>query len=190
MAELAKKLRIQNTQGVIEVCSLYSTREEANARGGVLPLVVDGIPCYAALGALNEEEATRGRQEKNGVRMAILKRGTLPPGSITYNFSQSSAEQMFTVPVGVKVIRVSSKDFNPDTEYDADYFYMPAVPGETLPVSMSQYGVSESEENPWGVLGHVGKYEFYFGDVWPMILILSWSEAINHHNAKAYTEEG
>lgn len=190
MAELAKKLRIQNTQGVIEVCSLYSTREEANARGGVLPLIVDGVTCFAALGPPNEEEATRGRQEKNGVRMAILKRGTLPPGSTTYDFSSSSEQQMFTVPIGVKVLRVSSKDFNPDTEYDADYFYMPAVPGETLPVSMSQYGEPESEENPWGVLGHVGKYKFDFGDVWPKILILSWSEAINHHNAKAYAEEG
>lgn len=184
MAELAKKLRIQSTQGAIEVCSLYSTREEANARGGVLPLIVDGVSCFAALGPLNEEETTRGRQEKNGVKMAILKRGTIPPGSISYDFSKDWTAKTFTVPRGVKMLRISSPSFNPDTVYGggrADLYYMPVTPGEVLPVSFDTHHNEETaEDETYFIIGGV-EFFLHYDDV---TLILSWSEAINTHTSK------
>ena len=102
MAELIKKLKLQNTKGVIESCALYSTKDEASAMGGVLPLHVDGVDCFAALGAATESEATSGRQEKNGVSLAILKQGGPTPGSITVQGTGT-----FTVPKGVTVLRLT-----------------------------------------------------------------------------------
>lgn len=102
MAELVKKLKLQNTKGVVESCMLYSTKEEANAMGGVLPLHVDGVDCFAALGVVTESEATSGRQEKNGVSLAILKQGGITPGSITVQGTGT-----FTVPKGVAVLQLT-----------------------------------------------------------------------------------
>lgn len=102
MAELVKKLKLQNTKGVIESCTLYSTKEEANALGGVLPLHVDGVDCFAALGAVTESEATSGRQEKNGVSLAILKQGGTTPGGVTVQGTGT-----FTVPKGVTVLQLT-----------------------------------------------------------------------------------
>ena len=102
MAELVKKLKLQNTKGAVESCTLYSTKEEANAMGGVLPLHVDGVDCFAALGAVTEREATSGRQEKNGVSLAILKQGGITPGSITVQGTGT-----FTVPKGVAVLQLT-----------------------------------------------------------------------------------
>ena len=105
MAELVKKLKLQNTKGVVESCTLYSTKEEANAMGGVLPLHVDGVDCFAVLGAVTESEATSGRQEKNGVSLAILKQGGITPGSITVKGTGT-----FTVPKGVAVLQMFGLD--------------------------------------------------------------------------------
>lgn len=102
MAELVKKLKLQNTKGVIESCTLYSTKEEANAMGGVLPLHVDGVDCFAALGFVTESEATSGRQEKNGAALAILKQGGPTPGGVTVQGTGT-----FTVPKGATVLRLT-----------------------------------------------------------------------------------
>ena len=102
MAELVKKLKLQNTKGVIESCTLYSTKEEANAMGGVLPLHVDGVDCFAALGSVTESEATSGRQEKNGAALAILKHGGTTPGGVTVQGTGT-----FTVPKGATVLRLT-----------------------------------------------------------------------------------
>ena len=102
MAELVKKLKLQNTKGTVESCTLYSTKEEANAMGGVLPLHVDGVDCFAALGTVTESEVTSGRQEKNGVSLAILKQGGITPGSITVQGTGT-----FTVPKGVAVLQLT-----------------------------------------------------------------------------------
>ncbi|WP_276723260.1 hypothetical protein [Selenomonas noxia] len=107
MAELVKKLKLQNTKGTVESCTLYSTKEEANAMGGVLPLHVDGVDCFAALGAVTESEATSGRQEKNGVSLAILKQGGITPGSITVQGTGT-----FTVPKGVAVLQLTYLNVN------------------------------------------------------------------------------
>ena len=113
MAELVKKLKLQNTKGVVESCTLYSTKEETNAMGGVLPLHVDGVDCFAALGAVTESEATSGRQEKNGTTLAILKQGGITPGSITVQGTGT-----FTVPKGVAVLQLTyTNTKNKETTY-------------------------------------------------------------------------
>ena len=183
MAELTKQLKLKTTEGEEQACKLYSTREEANARGGVLPLVVDGVACFAALGALNEDEATRGRQEKNGVKMAMLKRGTLPPGSITYDFAESGAVKTFTVPHGVKMLRISSRQFNPDTTSlgDADLYYMPVIQGEALTVDLEiVHNEETARDENYFVIGGID----FFLDGTDTDVTLSWSEAINKHPSK------
>lgn len=187
MAELVKKLKLQNTKGVVESCTLYSTKEEANAMGGVLPLHVDGVDCFAALGAVTESEVTSGRQEKNGVSLAILKQGGITPGSITLSFSRFNSDeyQNFTVPVGVKVLRINSTEID-DLSLD-DTYYMPASARQTLSVTMFLFVEMNNEtgEDEYYMEAYVGAYAFSLGGKDDRAVTLSWSEQINKHTAGA-----
>ncbi len=175
MAELAKKLKLQNTKGVVESCTLYSTKEEANAMGSVLPLHVDGVDCFTALGAVTESEATSGRQEKNGVSLAILKQGGITPGSITVQGTGT-----FTVPKGVIVLQLTYLNVNQQKITS----YVKVEAGKT-------YGY-ESNYKTAGPGGGVmvktvfGNFAFQAGGIHggpigggPLPITIAWSNSIN-----------
>ena len=175
MAELVKKLKLQNTKGAVESCTLYSTKEEANAMGGVLPLHVDGVDCFAALGAVTESEVTSGRQEKNGVSLAILKQGGITPGSITVKGTGT-----FTVPKGVAVLQLTY--LNIKRQEITSYVKVEA--GKTY--GYESYAVTGGPGG--GVMAKTvfGKFTFQEGQFQeqpmrggPLPITLEWSNAIN-----------
>lgn len=176
MAELVKKLKLQNTKGTVESCTLFSTKEEANAMGGVLPLHVDGVDCFAALGAITESEATSGRQEKNGVSLAILKQGGITPGSITVKGTGT-----FTVPKSVIALKLTYLNL----EYQEITSYVKVEAGETY-----GYGayvlIGGKLDSGIMVKTVFGKFTFQEGQLTgapkksvPLPITIAWSTSIN-----------
>lgn len=175
MAELVKKLKLQNTKGVVESCTLYSTKEEANAMGGVLPLHVDGVDCFAALGAVTESEATGGRQEKNGVSLAILKQGGITPGSITVQGTGT-----FTVPKGVIVLQLTYLNLKKQKITS----YVKVEAGKTY--GYESYAVTGGPGGGAMVKTVFGNFAFQEGQFperqmggGPLPITIAWSNAIN-----------
>ena len=182
MAELVKKLKLQNTKGVVESCTLYSTKEEANAMGGVLPLHVDGVDCFAALGAVTESEATSGRQEKNGVSLAILKQGGITPGSITVQGTGT-----FTVPKGVAVLKLTYINIrNAQNTY-----YVKVEEGKTYPYEtvfvVGKYQNFSPGTSLMILFGNFRRMERDGAPIEQVIkrtphpITLAWSDSINQH---------
>jgi hypothetical protein len=175
MAELVKKLKLQNTKGIVESCTLYSTKEEANAMGGVLPLHVDGVDCFAALGAVTESEATGGRQEKNGVSLAILKQGGITPGSITVQGTGT-----FTVPKGVIVLQLTYLNLKKQKITS----YVKVEAGKTY--GYESYAVTGEPGGGAMVKTVFGNFAFQEGQLperpmggGPLPITIAWSNSIN-----------
>ena len=98
MAELAKKLHFKkdNTE---HTAKAYTVAEEAGAE--YITNKIDGVVCYIAIGATNDERATMGRVIKNGTK-AILNSGKPPYAEKEYT---SPGTYTFTVPKNVRKIR-------------------------------------------------------------------------------------
>lgn len=100
MAELVKKLYIKNLNDVIDTARLYSTTNEIG--GDSINLNVDDVNCYAAICTPTDANATNGRILKNDTTFAIKKLGEIP-----YSYTVYSSSGTFTVPAGVKQVRVT-----------------------------------------------------------------------------------
>ena len=98
MAELAKKLHFKkdNTE---HTAKAYTVAEEAGTE--YITNKIDGVVCYIAIGATNDERATMGRVIKNGTK-AILNSGKPPYAEKAYT---SPGTHTFTVPKNVRKIR-------------------------------------------------------------------------------------
>ena len=100
MAKLNKKLNLL-LKGVTENATLYSTLTEVQNQG--LPLKVDGVQCYAKLGATTDELATRGRAKNTTGTYAILSTAQIPYGVAEYT---TPGTYTFTAPTGCSTVKV------------------------------------------------------------------------------------
>lgn len=126
MGTLTKKLHILSG-GTEETCNIYTTPEEVGG-SPYLALEVNGQKGYVKLGSTTDANATHLRVEKNGTTYAAWKEATVdvPTGSISVGDGD-----MFTVPSGVKVIKVFWNDLQYDDTSNSPYTYVGVTPGKT-----------------------------------------------------------
>lgn len=127
MGTLAKKLHILKTGGTEETCNIYTTAEEVGG-SPYLALEVDGTKGYVKLGSTTDANATHLRVEKNGTTYAAWKKATVdvPTGNISVGEGDK-----FTVPLGVKVIKVYWSKYEYDDTSNSPYTYVGVTPGKT-----------------------------------------------------------
>lgn len=101
MAELAKKLHFKKN-GTEQTAKAYSTVDEAG--DNYVPLKIDGVACYAPIGATNDAMATNGRVIKGGTAYAIKSQSKPAYTEISYT---TAGTYTFTVPSGVTRMRVA-----------------------------------------------------------------------------------
>lgn len=101
MAELAKKLYIQASNGTQQTAKIYSTTGETN--NSYICVNVGGTNGYVAIGETSNSQATKGRiQKTGGTAKAILASGVIPYTEAFYTSSGT-----FTVPSGITKLRVA-----------------------------------------------------------------------------------
>lgn len=127
MGTLTKKLHILKTGGTEETCNIYTTPEEVGG-SPYLALEVDGQKGYVKLGSTTDANATHLRVKKNGTTYAAWKQAAVnvPTG----NTSVGNGDR-FTVPSGVKVIRVYWSKYEYDDTSNSMYTYVGVTPGKT-----------------------------------------------------------
>lgn len=127
MGTLTKKLHILKTGGTEETCNIYTTPEEVGG-SPYLALEVDGQKGYVKLGSTTDANATHLRVEKNGTTYAAWKQAAVnvPTG----NTSVGNGDR-FTVPSGVKVIKVYWSKYEYDDTSNSMYTYVGVTPGKT-----------------------------------------------------------
>lgn len=127
MGTLTKKLHILKSGGTEETCNIYTTPEEVGG-SPYLALEVDGAKGYVKLGNTTDANATHLRVKKNGTTYAAWKQATVdvPTGGIS-----AGNGDMFTVPSGVKVIKVFWNDLLYDDTSNSPYTYVGVTPGKT-----------------------------------------------------------
>lgn len=127
MGTLTKKLHILKTGGTEETCNIYTTPEEVGG-SPYLALEVNGQKGYVKLGSTTDANATHLRVKKNGTTYAAWKQATVdvPTGT-----TQVGNGDMFTVPSGVKVIKVFWSEFQYDDTSNSPYTYVGVTPGKT-----------------------------------------------------------
>lgn len=101
MAELAKKLHFLKN-GTEQTAKAYSTVDEAG--DNYAPLKIDGVACYAPIGATDDAMATNGRVIKGGSTYAIKSQAKPAYTEISYT---TAGTHTFTVPNGVNRLRVA-----------------------------------------------------------------------------------
>lgn len=101
MAELAKKLHFLKS-GTEQTAKAYSTTDEAG--DNYTPLKIEGVACYAPLGATDDAMATNGRVIKGGTTYAIKSQAKPPYTEVPYT---TAGTHTFTVPAGVTRLRVA-----------------------------------------------------------------------------------
>lgn len=126
MGTLTKKLHVLKAGGTEETCNIYTTPEEVDG-SPYLALEVDGTKGYVKLGSTTDADATHLRVEKNGTTYAAWKQATVnvPTGGIAVRDGD-----MFTVPSGVKVIRVYWSKYEYDDTSNSIYTYVGVTPGK------------------------------------------------------------
>lgn len=126
MGTLTKKLHILKSGGTEETCNIYTTPEEAGG-SPYLALEVDGAKGYVKLGSTTDANATHLRVEKNGITYAAWKQATVdvPTGSM-----EVGDGDRFTVPIGVKVIKVYYDEYEYDDTSSSVYTYVGVTPGK------------------------------------------------------------
>lgn len=127
MGTLTKKLHILKAGGTEETCDIYTTPEEVGG-SPYLALEVNGQKGYVKLVSTTDANATHLRVKKNGTTYAAWKQATVdvPTG----NTSVGNGD-MFTVPSGVKVIKVFWSDSQYDCTSNSPYTYVGVTPGKT-----------------------------------------------------------
>lgn len=127
MGTLTKKLHILKAGGTEETCDIYTTPEEVGG-SPYLALEVNGQKGYVKLGSTTDANATHLRVEKNGTTYAAWKQATVdvPTGNTLVGNGD-----MFTVPSGVKVIKVFWSDLQYDDTSNSPYTYVGVTPGKT-----------------------------------------------------------
>lgn len=126
MSTLTKKLHILKSGGTEETCNIYTTPEEVGGRP-YLALEVDGQEGYVKLGSIHNANATNLIVTKNDITYAAWKQATdaEPTGSVSVGDGD-----IFSVPPGVKVIKVFwSKGEHDDISHSA-YTYVGVTPGK------------------------------------------------------------
>ena len=127
MGTLTKKLHILKTGGTEETCNIYTTAKEVGG-SPYLALEVDGAKGYVKLGSTTDANATHLRVKKNGTTYAAWKQATVnvPTGDISVGNGDK-----FTVPPGVKVIKVYWSDLEYDDKSNSPYTYVGVTPSKT-----------------------------------------------------------
>lgn len=126
MGTLTKKLHIL-AGGAEETCDIYTTPEEVGG-SPYLALEVDGTKGYVKLGSTTDANATHLRVEKSGTTYAAWKQAEVdvPTGNISVGDGDK-----FTVPLGVKVIKVYWSEYEYDDTSNSPYTYVGVTPGKT-----------------------------------------------------------
>jgi hypothetical protein len=101
MAELTKQLHFLKN-GTEQTAKVYSTVEEAG--DNYVNFKIDGVACYAPLGATDDSMATNGRAIKGGTTYAIKSQAKPAYAEISYT---TAGTHTFTVPAGVNRVRVA-----------------------------------------------------------------------------------
>ena len=127
MGTLTKKLHILKSGGTEETCNIYTTAEEVGG-SPYLALEVNGQKGYVKLGSTTDANATHLRVEKNGTTYAAWKQATV---DVPVGNTNVGNGDMFTVPSGVKVIKVFWSDAQYDDTSNSPYTYVGVTPGKT-----------------------------------------------------------
>lgn len=156
MSTLTKKLHILKTGETEETCNIYTTPEEVGG-SPYLALEVDGQKGYVKLGSITDANATHLRVKKDGTTYAAWKQATVavPTGSVSVGNGD-----MFTVPSGVKVIKVFWSKYEYDDTLNSMYTYVGVTPGKTYELQCYTFivrpeGDSGREENDGIYLGSI-----------------------------------
>ena len=122
MGTLTKKLHILKSGGTEETCNIYTTPQEVGG-SPYLALGVDGTKGYVKLGSTTDANATHLRVEKNGTTYAAWKKAeaVVPTGSLHLEGDDNN----FTVPTGVRVLKIHISDFY------SEKCYVGVTPGKT-----------------------------------------------------------
>ena len=126
MGTLTKKIHILAGE-TEETCDIYTTPEEVGG-SPYLALEVDGTKGYVTLGSTTDANATPLRVEKDGTTYAAWKQAEVdvPTGNISVGNGDK-----FTVPLGVKVIKVYLSEHIYDETSNSTYTYVGVTPGKT-----------------------------------------------------------
>lgn len=135
MGTLTKKLHILKSGGTEETCNIYTTPEEVGG-SPYLALEVDGTKGYVKLGSTTDANATHLRVKKNGTTYAAWKQAQVdvPTGNTSVGDNYQ-----FTVPSGVKVIKVHFDKYEYDDTSGKTYTYVGVTPGKTYRLSCYSY---------------------------------------------------
>ena len=135
MSTLTKKLHILKTGETEETCDIYTTPEEVGG-SPYLALWVDGQKGYVKLGSTTDANATHLRVKKDGTTYAAWKKEmvAVPTGSTSVGDGD-----MFSVPLGVKVIKVFWNEYEYDDTAGSPYAYVGVTPGKTYELQCYTY---------------------------------------------------
>lgn len=156
MTTFTKKLHILKAGGTEETCNIYTTLEEVGG-SPYLALKVDGTKGYVKLGSTTDDNATHLRVEKNGTTYAAWKQAEVPvsPGGVAVG-----AGDIFTVPPGVKVIKVFWSEYEHDDTSNSAYTYVGVTPGKKYELQCYTFIVL-----PEGDPGHEEEDGLYLGSI-------------------------
>jgi len=173
------ELKVKNTQGETQSCTLYSTKEEAGSPALSVP--VNGVPHYAVLGTTDSAEAT-GLRVKNteGKVFAVLKGVEAVNGN-----TQIRKKGIFKVPSGVRAVRLMFRGASRPTW--TKYVGVEARKEYSVSVRLWFYDLAQEVS---GVEVVFGKYQFreiHGGDPVGVpiekgnLVRILWSKEVNNH---------